>query len=533
MTLALPHGVTLRGPLRPGYADILTPAALELLAALVRNHRGMLATLLQRRKDLQSWYDSGNLPVFLTKTADIRAGDWKVAPVPATLADRRVEITGPVDRKMIINALNSGASVFMADFEDATAPTWDNLLDGQLNLRDAVRGTISYEHPSKGTYKLVDHPATLFVRPRGLHLPEAHVEIDGAPCPASLFDFTLYLFHNARELVAQGKVPAFYLPKLEGHLEARWWNDVFVDAQRRLGLPVGTIKATVLVETLPASFQIEEILWQLKDHSAGLNCGRWDYIFSYIKTVRAHKEFLLPDRSDVGMTQPLMAAYAARVIQICHKRGAHAMGGMAAQIPIKGDDAANDAALDKVRADKLREVTAGHDGTWVAHPALVPIAKAIFDAHMPGPNQLDRQRDDVTVTAADLLRVPKGRRTEAGVRHNIRVGVQYLEAWLSGSGCVPLYDLMEDAATAEISRAHLWQWIAHAAKLDDGRVVTADLVRALHDDELSALRRQLGDARVDGGKFALASELFLGLCTADELPAFLTLAAYEHITTLT
>ena len=524
MTLPPPHGVIIRGPVRPGDEAVLTPEALAFLAALVRGHRGTLATLLQRRKDLQSWYDGGKLPVFLSRTEDIRRGDWRVAPVPAPLLDRRVEITGPVDRKMIINALNSGASVFMADFEDATSPTWANLLDGQANLRDAVRGTISYEHSTKGTYRLVDRPAVLFVRPRGLHLPEAHLLIDGQPCPGSLFDFGLFLFHNARAQLDRGQVPAFYLPKLEGHLEAKWWNDVFVDAQQRLGLPQGTIKATVLVETLPASFQIEEILYQLRDHSAGLNCGRWDYIFSYIKTVRAHPEFLLPDRSDVTMTQPMMLAYTTRVIQVCHRRGAHAMGGMAAQIPIKDDATANEAALAKVRADKLREVQAGHDGTWVAHPALVPIAKAIFDEHMPGPHQLDRQRDD-TITAGDLLRVPKGKRTEEGLRHNIRVGIQYLEAWLAGNGCVPLYHLMEDAATAEISRAQLWQWLHHRAALDDGRHVTPELFRALHADELSRL--------APSPTLELASRLFVDLCTAEELPPFLTLAAYDHLTTFT
>ncbi|HMV67062.1 MAG TPA: malate synthase A [Myxococcota bacterium] len=503
-----------------GYAEILSHDALAFLATLARMHRGRLATLLQVRRDNQARCDDGRLPGFLRSVPEAREPGWTIAPLPADLQDRRVEITGPVDRKMVINALNSGARCFMADFEDATSPTWTNLLDGQINLRDAVRGTITFEAPGK-TYRLADRTAVLLVRPRGLHLPEAHVEIDGQPCPGSLFDFGLFLFHNARALLARGSGPYFYLPKLESHVEAGWWNDVFVQAQELLGLPIGTIKATVLVETLPASFQIEEILWQLRDHSAGLNCGRWDYIFSYIKTLRAHPEFLLPDRSEVGMTQPMMRAYTQRVIQVCHRRGAPAIGGMAANIPVKDDPAANEAAIAKVRADKLREVTDGHDGTWVAHPGLVPLATAIFDEHMPGPNQIARQREDVQVAAADLLRVPRGARTEQGVRHNLKVGVQYLAAWLAGSGCVPLYQLMEDAATAEISRAQLWQWARHGAALDDGRVVTPDLIRTLLAEELPGLP--------PGPTLGRAADLFLELVLARELAPFLTLAAYEEI----
>jgi malate synthase len=529
----LPNGVRVRGAIRPGYEEILTPAALRFLATLTRHHAGKLRTLLTLRQNSQDLYDLGKLPGFLKATADVRAGDWKVAPVPEAIADRRVEITGPVERKMIINALNSGARVFMADFEDSSAPTWDNMVQGQINLRDAVAGTITFEAPGGKTYRLAERTAALFVRPRGLHLPEAHLEIDGQPIPASLFDFGLYFFHNAQAAIAKGAGPWFYLPKMESHLDAGWWNEVFVHAQKLLGVPQGTIKATVLIETLPASFQAEEILWQLRDHSAGLNCGRWDYIFSYIKVTRAHHEFVLPDRGEVTMTQPNMRAYTQRVIQVCHRRGAHAMGGMAAQIPIKGDDAANEAALDKVRADKLREVTDGHDGTWVAHPALVPIAMEIFDAHMPTPNQIARQREDVDVDAADLLTVPKGKRTWDGLCHNLRVGVQYVEAWLSGNGCVPLYNLMEDAATAEISRAQVWQWVKHGAILEDRRKVTVELFREALAGEMASIRAQLGDARFDGGKFARAIELFDAMITADELPPFLTLAAYGDLVQLT
>ena len=528
----LPHGVRVRGPMHPGYERVVSPAALEFVARLFRKHRGQLDTLLAFRRDRAAWYDKGRLPGFTTQLPEARTTAWTIAPLPADLLDRRVEITGPVDRKMVINALNSGASVFMADFEDATTPTWSNLVEGQQNLYDAVRRTITFSQPGK-EYRLAEKTAVLFVRPRGLHLPEAHVLVDGVPVPGPLFDFGMYFFHNARELVARGTGPYFYLPKLESHLEARWWNDVFVTAQGLLGLPTGTIKATMLVETLPASFQIEEMLYQLREHSAGLNCGRWDYIFSYIKTVRNHAEFVLPDRAAVAMTQPMMRAYTQRVIQICHRHNAPAIGGMSAFIPVKDDASANESAFDQVRADKLREVTDGHDGTWVAHPGLVPVARAIFDAHMPGPNQISRQRDDLTVTEADLLRVPRGPRTEAGLRHNLRVGIQYLEAWVSGNGCVPLYNLMEDAATAEISRAQIWQQVKHGAALDDGRAVTAELVRALIDDELAQLRDRLGADRFDNGRFTLARELFEAVSLGDEMPAFLTSLAYEHVVTLT
>ncbi len=527
-TLHTPTGVRVLGPIRPGYETILTHDALAFVADLCKHFSGRLNSLLHLRADAQQQYDAGMLPHFLAATASVREGDWTVAPVPEVLHDRRVEITGPPDRKMVINALNSGAKVFMADFEDSSAPTWANQIEGQINLRDAVAGTITYEHPTKGVYRLNPETAVLFVRPRGLHLTEAHLEVFGQRAPASLVDFGLFLFHNAAALLAKGAVPSFYLPKLESYLEARWWNQVFVRAQERLGLPVGTIKATVLVETLPASFQLDEILWELKDHSAGLNCGRWDYIFSYIKTLRAHPDFVLPDRSVVGMTQPMMAAYTRRVVAVCHRRGAHAMGGMAAQIPIKDDPAANEAAMAKVRADKEREVAGGHDGTWVAHPGLVPLAMEIFDAGMPTPDQRHVHTDVSDLSEADLLKPPRGPRTEEGLRTNLRVGVQYLAAWLDGSGCVPLYNLMEDAATAEISRAQVWQWVFHGAVLDDGRKVTLEIVRALLADEVAALREVAPQPRLDD-----AAALFDELCAAEALAPFLTLPAYERILTLT
>jgi malate synthase len=453
-----------------------------------------------------------------------------VSGLPGDLNKRSVEITGPVDRKMNINALNSGADVFMADFEDSTTPTWQNLVAGQVNLRDAVRRVIALEDPESGKqYRLNDRIATLMVRPRGLHLPERHVVVDGEPAPGAFVDFALFAFHNARELLDRGTGPYFYLPKLESHREARLWNDVFVHAETALGLPAASIKATVLIETLPAAFEMDEILWELRDHSAGLNCGRWDYIFSFIKT-RAHDPAaLLPDRSQVTMEQPCMRAYTQLVVKTCHRRGVHAMGGMAAQIPIRSDPVASEQALAKVRADKLREVRDGHDGTWVAHPGLVPVAREVFDAHMPGPNQLGRTREDVRVTAAELLEVPAGTRTEDGLRHNIRVGVQYLEAWLRGLGCVPLYNLMEDAATAEISRTQVWQWIRHGATLEDGRTVTADLVREITREELEVVEREVGPERFRSGGYSAAAELFLELATARECEEFLTLPAYARL----
>ncbi|HEX6120282.1 MAG TPA: malate synthase A, partial [Dongiaceae bacterium] len=467
---------------------------------------------------------------FLNETAHIRAGDWKVAPLPKDLLDRRVEITGPVDRKMVINALNSGASCYMADFEDSTTPTWENQLDGQRNLVDAVRRTITFDDPGSGkAYRLNRKTAVLLVRPRGWHLPEKHVVIDGRPMSGALFDFGLYFFHNARELVARGAGPYFYLPKLESHLEARLWNDVFVFAQAKLGIPKGTIKATVLIETLPAAFEMDEILYELRDHSSGLNCGRWDYIFSFIKKFARDPKAVMPDRVSVTMTAHFLRSYSLLLIKTCHQRGAHAVGGMAAQIPIKNDPAANEAALAKVRADKEREATDGHDGTWVAHPALVPIAKEIFDRLMTEPNQIARQRQDVHVTASDLLAVPQGDITEAGLVTNISVGIAYLEAWLRGTGCVPLNNLMEDSATAEISRAQVWQWLKHGARLKDGRTVEPLMCENIIDDLRRKRRAATGDGAYAAGTFDSAASLFAGLIFADEFPEFLTLPAYERV----
>jgi malate synthase len=460
----------------------------------------------------------------------VRQGDWRVAPAPADLLRRVVEITGPVDRKMIINALNSGADAFMADFEDSSSPTWANMVDGQIHLRDAVSGDIRFEDRASGKrYELGARTATLLVRPRGLHLDERHCRVGGEPIPGSLFDFGLFMFHNARRLTEKGSGPYFYLPKLESHLEARWWNDVFLHAQRELGLPRGTVRATVLIETLPAAFEMDEILNELREHAAGLNCGRWDYIFSFIKVHRWSPDAVLPDRSSVTMEQPFMRAYAQLVVRTCHRRGAHAIGGMAAQIPIRDDADANRAALDKVRADKLREVRDGHDGTWVAHPALVSIARSAFEEHMARDHQLDRLREDVRVTAADLLRVPDGPRTMAGLASNVRIGVRYLEAWLGGTGCVPLYHLMEDAATAEISRAQVWQWRRHGAVLDGRSKVTAELVDRVLDEEMDRIRAEVGAERHAGGRFADARALFRELCLAPDLDEFLTLRAYEML----
>jgi malate synthase len=520
-------GVVLRGSWVPDYAPVLTPEAVAFVATLVRAFGKTREALLAQRQERQKAFQRGERPHFLPETKAIREGDWKAAPLPPDILDRRVEITGPVDRKMIINALNSGANVFMADFEDSNSPTWDNGVRGQLNLMDAVRGTITYTAENGKHYALNEKPAVLFVRPRGWHLPERHLEVDGQPVPGSLFDFGLFFFHNAKAQLERGTGPYFYLPKLEGHREARLWNDVFLLAQRELGLPSGTIKATVLIETLPAAFEMDEILYELREHSAGLNCGRWDYIFSFIKKLQADPAFLLPDRGQVTMDKAFLDAYSRRLIQTCHRRGVHAMGGMAAFIPIKGDAAANDAVLAKVRADKLREVTNGHDGTWVAHPGLVSVAREVFDAHMNGPNQLGTERPDAQVGEKELLAVPQGTRTEEGLRHNIRVGVQYMAAWMGGSGCVPLYNLMEDAATAEISRAQVWQWIHHGATLDDGRKVTPELFRKLYAEETSRLEQQ--GALAKSGPAAQARELFERLSTAPTFEDFLTLPAYAAL----
>ena len=513
----------------PRHAEVLTPGALAFVADLTRRFRPRIERALAERASRRARLALGEQFDFLEDTIHVRVGDWRVGPTPPDLERRLVEITGPVDRKMVINALNSGADCFMADFEDSTTPTWENLVQGQINLCDAVRRRITFDDPGTGkSYRLNERVAVLLVRPRGLHLPERHLLVDGATIPGCLFDFGLYFFHNVAELRARGTGPYFYLPKLESHLEARIWNDVFVHAEETLGIPRGTIKATVLIETLPAAFEMDEILHELREHSAGLNCGRWDYIFSFIKTRANDPKAVLPDRSQVTMEQPCMRAYTQLVIKTCHRRGAHAMGGMAAQIPIRGDEAASLQALARVRADKEREAKDGHDGTWVAHPGLVALARDAFVETLgERPNQLHRSRDDVHAAAADLLRVPEGTRTEAGLRLNVRVGVRYLESWLGGAGCVPLYNLMEDAATAEISRTQVWQWIRHGAALDDGRRVTAALLDEVMEQEMKTIATEVGAERFGSGRFEEARDLFRRLSTADSLEEFLTIPAYE------
>ena len=499
---------------------VLTTDATAFLQRLARRFEPSRRELLARRVARQRDIDLGRMPDFLPETAPVRAADWKVAPIPADLQDRRVEITGPVERKMIINALNSGASVFMADFEDSNSPTWRNNLEGQLNLCDAVAGSITYVSPEGKRYQLAEKTATLMVRPRGWHLEERNFLVDGKPISASLFDFGLFFFHNAEKLIEKGTAPYFYLPKMESHLEARLWNDVFNFAQDELRIPRGTIRATVLIETILAAFEMDEILYELRQHSAGLNCGRWDYIFSFIKKFRNLPDFVLPDRATVTMERHFLKSYVDLLIQTCHRRGIHAMGGMAAQIPIKNDPAANDSAMEKVRQDKLREVNAGHDGTWVAHPGLVPVAKEIFDRFMPEPNQITKNRREVRVTATDLLAVPQGPITEAGLRWNVDVGLQYLSSWLDGNGCVPIYNLMEDAATAEICRTQVWQWLRHGAKFQDGTAITPDFVRKIVAEQKTRLKSRNSE---------LAARLFEGMMTSRECPEFLTVIAYEHL----
>ena len=521
--------VTLTVPAGAAEAAILTAPAQAFLAELSARFEPVRSQLLERRKARAAGLRAGKNYEFLEETASIRAGDWKVAPIPPDLLDRRVEITGPVDRKMIINALNSGANVFMADLEDSNSPTWRNNLEGQVNLRDAVRREISLDTPEGKSYRLNQNPAVLFVRPRGWHLVEKHFLVNGAPISGSLFDFGLFFFHNAKELLARGSGPYFYLPKLESHLEARLWNDVFNFAQDYVGVPRGSIRATVLIETIAGAFEMDEILYELRDHSSGLNCGRWDYIFSFIKKFSHASDRILPDRAQVTMTRHFLKSYVDLLIQTCHRRGIHAMGGMAAQIPIKNDAEANNIALEKVRADKLREVEAGHDGTWVAHPGLVPIAKAVFDEHMPGPNQISRLREDVHVAAADLLQVPTGEITQAGLELNIDVGIQYLEAWLRGNGCVPIYNLMEDAATAEISRAQLWQWAKYGARMNDGTPVSVATVASTIPKVLDNLKQRLGDKAFSSGRFDVAARMFQEMTASDEFPEFLTIPAYQHL----
>jgi malate synthase len=513
-------GIAIKAPAIARAGEILTPEALRFLAALHRRFDPRRLALLEQRRQRQAWFDQGGLPDFPPETADIRAAEWKVAPIPADLLDRRVEITGPVDRKMIVNALNSGARVFMADFEDATAPSWANLIEGQVNLKDRWQGSLDFTDPGTGkAYSLGPHPAVLLVRPRGWHLPEAHLTIDRASISGALFDLGLYVFHNARAALAAGSGPYFYLPKLESRFEAQLWNDVFLFAQEWLDIPVGSFKATVLIETIPAAFEMDEILFALKEHIVGLNCGRWDYIFSFIKRLGRRADYLTPDRALLTMSDAFLRAYSLKLIQTCHRRGAFAMGGMAAQIPVKNDEAANSQAFARVRADKEREARDGHDGTWVAHPGLVPVAMEVFDRVMPGQNQLSRLREDVTVTREMMLTLHGGARSERGLREIIRVGIQYIAAWLGGRGAVPLYNLMEDAATAEISRAQIWQWLKFRAALDDGRKVTPELFTALVADEMENL-----DAAK--GHFPQAVELFTRMSMAEEFEEFLTLPAY-------
>jgi len=510
--------------------EILSAEALAFIAGLHRRFNRRRLELLAQRNERQELYDAGRLPDFLPETKSIRERDWTVASIPADLLDRRVEITGPVDRKMIVNALNSGAKVFMADFEDASSPVFANMVEGQANLKDRWTGNIDFTDPATGkSYAVKSNPAALMVRPRGWHLPERHVVVDGEAMSGSLFDFGLYAFHCAKTQMAQGSTPAFYLPKLEGHLEARLWNEAFSHTERELGVPNGTFKATVLIETLPAAFEMDEILYELRDHIVGLNCGRWDYIFSFIKRLGKNETFLTPDRSEMTMGKAFLNAYSLLLIKTCHRRGAFAMGGMAAQIPVKGDKQANEAAFAKVRADKEREATNGHDGTWVAHPDLVPVAMEVFDRMMPGQNQLSKKRDDVHVTQADLLEVHKGKRTEEGLRENIRVGVQYIEAWLRGRGAVPIYNLMEDAATAEISRAQVWQWIHLQAKLDDGREVVPAMFREALKGEMERVKGEVGAKAFDGGRFKEAIALFSDMSLSDTFDEFLTLPACKLI----
>ena len=517
-------------PLDAEMHSVLTEPALAFIAELAERFAPRVAELLAAREQRQARIDAGELPDFLPGTAAVRSGDWKVAGIPSDLLDRRVEITGPTDRKMIINALNSGARVFMADCEDSLSPGWENVVRGQSNLRDAVRRTIDFTSPEGKAYRLREQTAVLIVRPRGWHLYEKHLLLAGHPIPGALVDFGLYLFHNHAELAARGTGPYFYLPKLESHREARLWAEVFDFAERRLGISHGTIKCTVLIETILAAFEMDEILFELRDYIVALNCGRWDYIFSFIKKFARRPDFLLPDRQQVTMTTHFLRAYSQLCIQTCHRRGAMAMGGMAAQIPIKNDPVANDAAIAKVRADKEREAGDGHDGTWVAHPALVPVAMEVFDRLMSGPNQLHRLREDVQVAAADLLKIPPGDITETGLRNNVSVALQYLAAWLSGNGCVPIYNLMEDAATAEISRAQIWQWIKHpGGVLADGRKVTAAMFRAMLAAEQARLRAEVGEAAYARGNYDRAAVLLDDITTSDEFATFLTLAAYREL----
>lgn len=523
-------GIQVKGRMQEGYENILTPKALMFVEELERKFGQQRIELLQNREKRQVEIDGGNMPDFLPETEHIRKGNWTIWPLPYELRDRRVEITGPVERKMIINALNSGAKLFMACFEDATSPTWENLINGQVNLKDAVNRTITYTSPDgKKTYELNEKTAVLTVRPRGIHLEDKNVLVDGKPISACLLDFGLFFYHNARNLIARGSSPYFYLPKLESHLEARWWNEIFIFAQEKFDIPIGTIKATVLIETILAAFEMDEILYELKEHAAGLNCGRWDYIFSYMKRFRNHQDVILPDRSLVTMTVPFMRSYSLLTIQTCHRRNAPAIGGMAAQIPVRNDEKANEEAFAKVRADKEREVRDGHDGTWVAHPGLVPVAMKVFNREMPEENQIKTKKlEDIKVTVADLVAVPEGEITEEGVRLNISVGIQYVASWLSGRGAAPINHLMEDTATAEISRAQLWQWIRHKqGVLNDGRKVTFDMYEQFKQEELAKVKLTIGEKAYKENRFDEATKLFDDLIYNDEFIDFLTIPGYE------
>lgn len=510
------------------YEEIFTTDLIDFLVELHQNFNQKRIDLLKERKHTQQEFDKGILPKFLPETKEIRNANWVCSPLPEDLLDRRVEITGPVDRKMIINALNSGASTFMADFEDSNSPTWKNCMEGQMNLSDAINRRIDFTNEQGKSYQLNEKTAVLLVRPRGLHLNEKHIEINGEQTSASLIDFGIYFFKNIKQLLENGSGTHFYLPKLEHHKEARWWNEVFVFSQNYLGIPQGTIKATVLIETITASFQIDEILFELKEHSSGLNCGRWDYIFSFIKKFRNLPQFIVPDRDQVTMTSPFMSAYSKRVIEICHKRNVHAIGGMAAQIPVKNDYEANSQAFGKVRNDKEREVKNGHDGTWVAHPALVSVAKDVFDQFMPSQNQIDK-KFDYQITENDLLEIPKGEITEKGVRKNINVGILYIESWLMGIGAAAIYNLMEDAATAEISRTQIWQWLKNEAVLSDDRILTREMILQWEFEELERIEKYVGEKRFKSGKFNLAKELFNELIFCENFEEFLTLKAYPFI----
>jgi malate synthase len=527
----LPEGVEIFQQLSPEFEEILSPQALSFIAYLQRAFRTRRNEILHKRKERQLEIDEGKALDFLPETENVRISDWTIEPIPEELQDRRVEITGPVERKMIINALNSAAKVFMADFEDSNSPTWNNVIQGQINLRDAVNRLISFTNPDGKHYSLNDKPAVLMVRPRGWHLVEKNILIDGEPVSGSIFDFGLYFFHNAKSLIENGSGPYFYLPKLENHLEARLWNDIFIMAQNELGIPRSKIKATVLIETITAAFEMDEILYELREHSAGLNCGRWDYIFSCIKKFRNNREFCLADRALITMSTHFMHSYSLLCIKTCHKRNAHAMGGMAAQIPIKTDVKANEIALEKVRTDKVREANDGHDGTWVAHPGLVQIALDAFNTVMPQPNQINRQCEDVKITADDLLNFePEIPITENGLRTNINIGIQYLGSWLAGSGCVPIFNLMEDAATAEISRSQIWQWInSSKGVLEDGRKVDVDLFRKILAEELPKIRKIVGEEAYNSGTYEKAAKLFDEITTTKDFVEFLTLPAYSIV----